>query len=138
MQCSDGLGQGYADRVRWTSPAPYKGAAEERSLRSLARHKCAGAAAMDARTRGGPFFMQFEASRLSAKLGCNGLGADYTQSANVLDPGPLIGTKMACPDMSFETQGGTILGQPMTMNWNGGDRLSLSNPAGRIELTRSY
>ena len=42
-----------------------------------------------------------------------------------------MATRMACPDMSFETQGGAILDQPMTMSWSGGDRLTLSNAAGR-------
>ena len=87
---------------------------------------------------GGQFFMQFEANRVSAKLGCNGLGADYSVTANVLDLGPVIGTRMACPDMTFETQGSTILDQPMTMAWIGGDRLALTSAAGTIELTRSY
>ena len=87
---------------------------------------------------GGQFFMQFEANRVSAKLGCNGLGADYSVTANVLDLGPVIGTRMACPDMTFETQGSTILDQPMTMAWIGGDRLTLTSAAGTIELTRSY
>ena len=87
---------------------------------------------------GDTFFMQFEQARVGAKFGCNGLGADYEQSANVLNLGPVMGTKMACPDMSFEIQGGAILGQPMTMNWSGGDRLTLTNVAGRIELARSY
>ena len=87
---------------------------------------------------GGQFFMHFEANRVSAKLGCNGLGADYSVTANVLDLGPVIGTRMACPDMTFETQGSTILDQPMTMAWIGGDRLRLTSAAGTIELTRSY
>ena len=84
------------------------------------------------------FSMQFEAGRISAKFGCNGLGSSYTQTANVLDLGPVMGTRMACSDMSFEQAGSAILNQPMTMSWNGGDRLTLSNASGRIELARSY
>jgi heat shock protein HslJ len=86
----------------------------------------------------GEFYLRFEQSRVGAKFGCNGMGADYTQTANVLDLGPVMATRMACPDMSFEDQGGAILNEPMTMNWSGGDDLTLSNAAGRIELVRSY
>jgi heat shock protein HslJ len=49
-----------------------------------------------------------------------------------------MATQMACPDMSFEAQGGAILTSPMTMNWSGGDRLMLGNARGRIDLVRSY
>ena len=87
---------------------------------------------------GGEYFLQFEAARVGAKLGCNSMGADYSVTANILDLGPVAATRMACPDMGFENQGGAILNQPMTMTWSGGDRLTLSNSAGRIELTRSY
>ena len=84
------------------------------------------------------FFMNFEASRLDAGFGCNGMAGGYRLDGNSLVPAPIMGTKMACPDMSFENQGGAVLGQPMTMTWAGGDRLTLSNSAGRIELVRSY
>jgi heat shock protein HslJ len=86
----------------------------------------------------GEFYMRFEQDRIGAKFGCNGMGAEYTQTANGLDLGPVMATRMACPDMSFETEGGAVLNQPMTMSWNGGDRLTLSNTAGRIDLVRSY
>ena len=86
----------------------------------------------------GEFYMQFEQSRVGAKFGCNGMGAEYTHTGDVLDLGPVMATRMACPDMSFENQGGAILNQPMTMTWNGGDSVTLSNNAGRIELTRSH
>jgi heat shock protein HslJ len=86
----------------------------------------------------GEYYMRFEQNRVSARFGCNSMGADYTQTANVLDLGPVMATRMACPDMSFETQGGAVLNHPMSMSWSGGDRLTLSNAAGRIELVRSY
>jgi heat shock protein HslJ len=82
--------------------------------------------------------MNFDANRLGAKFGCNSMSGNYTQSANVLDLGAVISTKMACSDMRFENQGGAILNEPMTMSWSGGDRLTLSNERGTIVLTRSY
>ena len=86
----------------------------------------------------GQFSMNFEAARLSAKFGCNGLGANYSQAGDTVTTGPVMGTRMACPDMSFETQGSAILDRPMRINWSGGDRLTLSNSAGSIALMRSY
>jgi len=86
----------------------------------------------------GQFFMNFEAARISAKFGCNGLGANYSQAGDTITAGPVMATRMACPDMSFETQGSAILSQPMRMAWSGGDRVTLSNSGGSIELMRSY
>ena len=87
---------------------------------------------------GGPFFMNFEAARFGATFGCNGLGADYRQTGDMITAGPVIGTQMACPDMRFESQGSAILSRPMRLNWSGGDRLTLSNSVGSIEMVRSY
>ena len=86
----------------------------------------------------GDYWLNFEASRFGAKLGCNGMGADYRQDGETIIPGPLMGTKMACPDMSFETDAGTTLSQPLRMMWTGSDRLRLSSGVNRtIDLVRS-
>ena len=88
----------------------------------------------------GDYSMRFEADRMGARFGCNSMGGLYDQTANVLHVRDVAQTLIGCPEPSatFERQGSAILSQPMTMSWNGGDRLSLSNSAGRIELTRSY
>jgi heat shock protein HslJ len=86
----------------------------------------------------GDYSMRFDEARLAAKFGCNNMSGTYSQGPDMLSLGPVMSTRMACPDMSFESQGGAILNQPMTTSWSGGDRLTLSNPAGRIELSRSY
>ena len=82
------------------------------------------------------FYMNFMPDRIGAKFGCNSLGASYTQSDNILDAGAVMATRMACPDMSFETQGSAILALPMNIAGSG-DRLVLSNSAGSIELVRA-
>ncbi len=43
---------------------------------------------------------------------------------------------MACPDMSFETQGSAIMALPMNIAGSG-NRMILSNRAGSIELERA-
>jgi heat shock protein HslJ len=47
-----------------------------------------------------------------------------------------MATRMACPDMTFETQGSDILAQPMNIAGSG-NRMVLSNRAGSIDLVRS-
>lgn len=87
----------------------------------------------------GQYFIQFDADRLSAKFGCNGMSGSYSQSGNVVTTGPLAATRMACPEpaMGFENQGGAILGQSVTVS-SSRDSTTLSNSAGRIELRRTY
>jgi heat shock protein HslJ len=86
--------------------------------------------------RDGNFSMQFSDGRLSATLGCNGLGAGYTQSGATLDAGIVMGTKMACPDMSWEQQGSAILGDLMTLRMLDRNRIVLNAQSGSIELIR--
>ena len=86
--------------------------------------------------RQGEFSMEFDAGRLSAKFGCNGIGAGYTQTGATLDAGALIATRMACPDMSWETQGSAVLDQVMQVNALAANRISLTSSAGSIELMR--
>lgn len=141
-QCSDGMSDRvYPDRVQVdVDGRRYNG--------------CGGAAVMPSSLAGtnwrvvavnnrptpvtGQFFINFEASRFGAKLGCNGLGADYRQTGNLIYPGPVIGTKMACPDMSYEIQGSAVLGQTMTVRDSGPDSVTLASNAGTIALRRSY
>jgi len=40
--------------------------------------------------------LSFEDARLSASVGCNGMGGDYRIEAGRLVTGPLIGTRMFC------------------------------------------
>ena len=85
---------------------------------------------------GADYSIQFEDGRLSAKFGCNGLGASYTQTGATLDAGTVIATRMACPDMSFEREGSAILDQVMTIRMQGPSRISLTGSAGSIDLQR--
>lgn len=82
------------------------------------------------------FYMNFIPDRIGAKFGCNSLGAGYSVAGSVLTAGAVMATRMACPDMSFETQGSAILARPMNIS-GGGDRMQLSNSAGTINLVRA-
>ena len=87
----------------------------------------------------GEYYVRFEGDRVSAKFGCNGMSGTYSENGNSLTIGPMAATRMFCPDpaMSFENQGGTILSGPVSVTSNG-DRMTLSNANGRIELRRTF
>ena len=82
------------------------------------------------------YWMEFDAGKLNAKFGCNSIGAGYTQTGSTIDAGALLATRMACPDMSWETQGSAVLDQAMTVSAQGPERLTLTSSAGSIELLR--
>lgn len=84
----------------------------------------------------GDYSMEFDAGRLHARFGCNGLGAGYTQTGSTIDAGAIIGTQMACPDMSWENQGAAVLDRVMQVNSLAPNRITLTSNAGSIELIR--
>ena len=86
--------------------------------------------------RDGEYSMDFDAGKLSAKFGCNSIGAGYTQSDSSIDAGAILSTKMACGDMSWETAGTAILGDVMQLSALDANRLTLTSRSGSIELIR--
>jgi heat shock protein HslJ len=89
----------------------------------------------------GQYFVSFEgAERVRARFGCNSISGGYIQRGGTVSMRNLSATRMACtePAMSLEGQEFRILNQPLFASWSGGDRLTLSNVNGRIELARSY
>ena len=88
------------------------------------------------RTPANNFYINFMPDRISAKFGCNSLGAAYSQTGSTLNAGAIMATRMACPDMSFETQGSAILMQPVTISGYG-EQLTLTSRSGSIELVQS-
>jgi heat shock protein HslJ/uncharacterized membrane protein len=75
-------------------------------------------------------------NQLGAKFGCNSLGASYTQHGTTLSVGPVMATRMACPEMSFESLGSKVLAKPMTVA-GFGNHLTLTNGNGSIDLVRA-
>lgn len=142
QRCSDGMSDRvYPDKVQVTADGRrFEGCGGEAVMPATLAGTSWRVASINGRVTppGGQFFMNFEAARIGAKFGCNGLGTNYSQAADTITTGPVMATRMACPDMSFETQGSAILERPMKMVWSGGDRLTLSNERGSIELVRSY
>ncbi|MCY7398307.1 MAG: META domain-containing protein, partial [Sphingomonas bacterium] len=82
------------------------------------------------------YYFNFAPDRLSGRLGCNMIGGGYSVRGGTLTASALMMTRMACPDSAAEAQGTRIMGQPMTLS-ESGDRLTLSNRLGSIELVRA-
>ena len=84
------------------------------------------------------FRVRFTSGRMSARFGCNFMGATYHQVSNLLHVGPIDSTRMACtrPGATIERDAGLILAQPMGMSWTSHNTLELTNRAGGIKLAR--
>jgi len=86
----------------------------------------------------GDYSIEFDNGRLSARLGCNSMSGTYTQNGNVLDAGPIASTRMACPDMEWETQGSAVFTRGMQVQMHDPNRITLSSSGGTIELARRH
>lgn len=85
----------------------------------------------------GDYSIAFDAPRISARFGCNGMGGDYSRTGDLLAVRNLSQTLMGCPQpaATFESRGAAILNAPMQIGRHpttGG--LTLSNANGRIDL----
>jgi heat shock protein HslJ len=88
---------------------------------------------------GGPYFLQFGDGSLSAKFGCNSISGPYKMNGDHLSAPNLVQTEMLCPEpaMTFERDGGAVLGSNVRVERIGGERLRLVSEAGTIELKRA-
>lgn len=83
--------------------------------------------------------IHFRGNSIGGQFGCNHFGGDYRLTGDMLVTGAVGMTEMACgePANSFEGWGLAIIQRPMRLAWDSTSRMTLSNEAGRIELTRS-
>ena len=142
-RCSDGMSDRiYSDKVQVTADGRrFEGCGGEAVAPAVLAGTSWRVAAVNGRSTpaGERFNFRFDSNRLGGTFGCNQMGTEYSRQGDSLATnGRVSSTRMACPDMSFETQAGAILSRPMRMTWAGGDRLTLSNEHGSIELSRSY
>lgn len=82
--------------------------------------------------------LRFEAGRLSASAGCNGLGGNYRVDDNRLIAGPLMGTKMACERQIMRDEqalSNTLSSRPAIRHLSGG-RLLLTSGKHSITADR--
>lgn len=84
------------------------------------------------------YYIKFDDEELTARFGCNRLTSDYDLTFDTLTAGPVGGAKTACQEMSFESQASAILSRPMRIIYRKGDRVTLANSAGSIDLRRTF
>ena len=84
----------------------------------------------------GGYYLNFMPDRVSGRFGCNMIGAGYTVSGSTLNAGAVLSTRMLCENNNLEEPALRIMARPMTIA-ESGDRLTLSNASGTIELTRA-
>ena len=82
------------------------------------------------------YWIEFDEGKLNAKFGCNSIGAGYTQTDSTIDAGAVMSTRMACGDMSWESQGMAVIDAPMQVSAQGPTRITLTSSGGSIELLR--
>ena len=87
----------------------------------------------------GDYYVRFGARDLNAKFGCNSMGGRYALNGDHLAVAGLTQTEMACaePAMTFEREGGVVLGSNIRVERIGGERLRLVSEAGTIDLRRA-
>lgn len=82
--------------------------------------------------------IEFEASRLNGRAGCNRFSGDYRVGRDGLRAGPLMMTRMACPGpaMVHERAVAEILRGRVRLTYPDGETLVVRGNAGEIRLKR--
>lgn len=88
---------------------------------------------------GAQYFIQFTASDLSARFGCNNIGGGYRLNGDHLSTGDLAQNLMGCPEpaATFERLGSAVLRSNMRIERSGGETMRLVSEAGSIDLRRA-
>lgn len=81
--------------------------------------------------------MQFTANRMTARFGCNTVSGSYAVTSVTFSAGARATTRMACRDMTAETQALAVLAQPATLLWQSADQVVIGNDKGQIRLRRA-
>ncbi|MCB2088814.1 MAG: META domain-containing protein [Sphingomonadaceae bacterium] len=79
--------------------------------------------------------LRFEADRMGANVGCNGMGGDWRLDGSTLITGPLISTQMYCEGPVWDQEravSALLAGKPEVQR--AGDRLVLTGAGHRAEL----
>ncbi len=86
-----------------------------------------------------PTSVRFTDNRIEGRAGCNSFGGTYRLTRNMLAIAEMVSTQMACrgAGMATEKRFFQILDQPVRVQWQGGDTLTLSGQTGSIRLSRA-
>lgn len=142
-ECSDGMSdRTYKDRVTvMTGDAVFKGCgggiAAPKTLEGTSWRVSSIDGTAIPNEREAAFL--FENGRMSGSIGCNRLNATYSYERQALSAGPVMSTRMACPDPigAQESALTGLLGSPFATEFPGDGSMVLSGPDGaRIILVQ--
>lgn len=87
---------------------------------------------------GTDYNLLFGPSRMGGQAGCNRFSGDYSISGGRLTSGPLMATRMVCPEprMGHERKAMALLARPVTIRFLAGNALLLTSENGSLRLTR--
>ena len=82
--------------------------------------------------------LQFADGRLSGQAGCNRFSGAYAEAGGALTPGPIMSTRMACPEprMTHERKLLRLLGAAVRMSYPDGDTLLMTGSGVTVRLAR--
>ncbi|MDQ8755026.1 META domain-containing protein [Sphingosinicella sp. LHD-64] len=140
--CSDGMSdRRYADTVRVTADGRELSGCGGEILppASLADTSWSLVAIGGEAVSGERYAMQFTADRVSGQAGCNRFGGSYALAGETLTPGPIMSTRMACPEPAMTHEGRVlaVLRGPVTVSFPDGDTMVLAGNGGEIRLRRA-
>lgn len=143
-RCSDGMSDRYyADIVRVRFPRatrPLQGCGGAVLAPETLADTGWGIIAIDGRpiAPAENYQLEFGAGRLSGQAGCNRFSGSYRESGRTLTPGPIMSTRMACPEprMTHERRMLALLGGPVRYSFANGDTLVLAGSGVGVRLRR--
>jgi heat shock protein HslJ len=86
------------------------------------------------------YLLQFDGEgRLHGQAGCNRLSGPYSEAGETLTPGPIMSTRMACPEprMTHERKLLGLLSGPVRFSYPDGDILLLTGNGVTVRLRRN-
>lgn len=83
--------------------------------------------------------LRFNDGRISGRFGCNQFSGTYAIKEERMVARDIASTLIGCPEpaASHEAQGFLTLAKPMKVDWESGDRVTLTNENGTIVLNRT-
>lgn len=83
--------------------------------------------------------VRFSDGQMLGRFGCNHFSGPYKVRKELMTVTNVASTLIGCPEpaATHEAQAFAVLGRPMRMKWDSGQRLGLSNEVGSITLQRS-
>lgn len=144
IRCNDGMGDRYyADTFQVYFPGadrPLEGCGGATLPPDTLNDTGWGIAAIDgeAIAPAEDYGLQFADGRLSGQAGCNRFSGAYAEAGGTLTPGPIMSTRMACPEprMTHERRMLRLLGGPVSFSYPDGDTLLLAGNGVTVRMRR--